>query len=117
MTIETVTFCPCCGHNLAAEQPIAIGALAHDPRGVSSWAGMPLRLTAAEHLLFGSIVAAKGRLTRHETIAERIGHDGDGNCVAVLLSRVRAKLRHAGAPAGLVETVRGAGVRLAVELA
>lgn len=108
-------FCPCCGHNLAAEQPMAVGSLAVDPRGDASWEGRAIHFTPGERIVLDSIVQARGRLVPAPALRERIGYEGLGNVLDVFLVRIRRKLRQAGAPATLIETAIGRGYRLNLE--
>lgn len=105
-------FCPSCGHNLAAEQPAAIGPLSYDPRGDVAWRGSLVPLTASEHLILCSLALAAGALVSRATIEERIGYDGLCRVIDVFILRIRRKLRAAGAPATIIEAVRGRGYRL-----
>ncbi len=89
-----------------------MGALSYDPRGFVWWGSLVITLTAAQHLLLGSLVQAGGRYVTRATLAERIGSDGDGNVVAVQMSRLRKNLASAGAPIDAIENVRGRGYRL-----
>jgi DNA-binding response OmpR family regulator len=107
-----VAFCPCCGINLAAEQPVSIGPLGYDPRGDATWNGGRLPLTSAEHIVLGSLALAGGALVPRPTIDERLGYDGDHRVSDVYLLRVRRKLRAAGAPATVIENVRSRGYRI-----
>lgn len=109
-------FCPGCGHNLRAEQPVSIGALEHDPRGEARWGGRALGLTASEHLVLGSLVAAAGGFVTRPALEERIGYEGLTRVTDVYLLRIRRKLGGAGAPVGVIENVRGRGHRLNLEL-
>jgi DNA-binding response OmpR family regulator len=112
---EPAAFCLGCGCNLAAEQVVELGELRADPRGDISWSGGALPLTAGEHLLLGSLAQARGRVVSKAVLQERIGYEGDNNVIEVFLVRIRRKLRSAGAPTDLIETVMSRGIRLNLE--
>ncbi|TMJ19010.1 MAG: winged helix-turn-helix domain-containing protein [Alphaproteobacteria bacterium] len=114
--IEALAFCPGCGCNLEAERPVLIGELAHDPRGFTRWRGSILSFTAAEHLVFGSLAQAGGAIVARAVLCERVGNETLGNVIEVFMTRIRRKLRDAGAPATIVQTVIGRGYRLNVEV-
>lgn len=114
--IERSPFCPCCGHNLAAEDPVTIGALRVDPRGDATWRGSTLGLTAGEHIVFGTLAQARGRLVDVAILQERAGYEGFANAVPVFLTKIRRKLRAAGAPPGMIVNVLNRGWRLDLSL-
>jgi DNA-binding response OmpR family regulator len=113
---RAMPFCPCCGHNLAAEAVIAIGQLRVDPRGDATWGGGTIGLTSAEHIILASIAGAKGAIVAKAVLQERIGYEGDGNVIDVFLTKMRRKLRAAGAPPALIANVRDRGWRLDLSL-
>lgn len=104
--------CPHCGHNLDAERRVRIGRLDYDPAGPVSWGGAPIALTSGERIVLGSLVHARGAIVSRSAIAERMGSEGDGNVVDVLISRLRKALSQGGAPRGMVRTCRGRGYAL-----
>jgi len=105
-------FCPSCGHNLAAEQAVTIGALSFDPRGEVLWSGSPIKFTCSQFLLFGALMQARGKLVSKDVLAERAGYDGLGDAhdvVQVLVCRIRGALRSVGCPPTIIRTVRARG--------
>ena len=112
---EALAFCPGCGCNLVAEKPVRIGELTYEPNGFIWWGDLIVDVSAAQHLLLGSVVHAAGAVVRRTALAERIGNDSDGNVIEVLMYRLRKALRAAGAPANVIQTVVGRGYRLNVE--
>lgn len=118
-TNERPPFCPACGHNLEAEQPVAIGALSFDPRRDAVWGERAIRLTSAQFLIFGSIVQARGSAVSLDVLAERSGYDGHGDAhdvVQVLVCRIRGALRAAGAPPTIIRTIRPRGRGYALDV-
>lgn len=113
--IEPATFCPGCGCNLAAEQPVELGALRVDPRGDVTWAGNLVDLTGGQHQVLSTLAQARGQLVTKAVLEERLGYEGLANVVDVHLVRIRRKLRQAGAPATAIATVTGRGHRLNLE--
>jgi DNA-binding response OmpR family regulator len=112
-------YCPSCGHNLAAEQPVTIGPLEFEPRGEARWHGRKIPLTCGQFLIFGALVLAGGRYVSRDILAERAGYDGLGdahNSVDVLTCRARRALRLVGCPTTIIRNERGRGLRLDVEL-
>lgn len=116
-TIERVCgLCPRCGHNLEREEPRRFGPLGYDPRGAVSWQERPIRLTAHEHIVFGSLVHAAGAIVPRSALEERAGFEGLSDVMDVFVCRIRKKLRLEGAPANVIETVMRRGYRLNPEL-
>lgn len=109
-TSGAVKFCPHCGHDLEALEPIESGPFNYDPKGDLRFNGTVIRLTPSEHVLVGTLIAASPNVVPKRTIAERIDYDGDGNVVDVLLTRIRNKLKQAGAPSPIISEW-GRGVR------
>lgn len=112
-------FCPSCGLNLAAEQPIAVGPLEIDPRGEARWFGRRINCTAAQFQVLGALVQARGRIVSKDVLAERVGYESDGdshNLVQVLLCRLRGHLRQVGAPPTMIVLEWGRGYRFDADL-
>ena len=79
-------------------------------------AGEEVELTAREYTLLETLARRAGMpLTRRELLDHVWGadHDGASNVVDVYVGYLRRKLEH-GPGAGLIETVRGVGYRMAV---
>jgi DNA-binding response OmpR family regulator len=98
-------FCPHCGFDLAASQPVLSGDWRVTPYSVEL-AGKGVRLTACENIILHSIISARGVPVTERVLAERIGYDGDNNNVHVMISRLRKSL-----PNVPIQTVRRAGYR------
>lgn len=102
--------CPCCGFDLSEDKPIERAGLSMFPYGNVRFNGAEIRLTAAESAVLWALMKAGGRPLSRAVIAERIGYEGDGNCVDVLLTRVRHKLAaHGQMP---IRNQRGVGVSI-----
>ena len=98
--------------------PLTAGDLRIDPRSRRAWrANAEIELTARQFDLLEFLVRRAGRvLTRDEIVSGVWGFDfaGDPNIVEVYVRRLRTRIdepfqRHA------IETLRGAGYRLAVD--
>jgi len=98
--------------------PVAAGDLRIDPRGRRAWRGeTEITLTTRQFDLLEFLVRRSGRvLTRDEIVSGVWGFDfaGDPNIVEVYVRRLRMRIdepfaRHA------IETLRGAGYRLAAD--
>ena len=74
-----------------------------------------LALTPTEFRLLGSLASSPGAVVRRESLVAAgwphgaVVHD---NTLDAYLARLRRKLRGAGAPPDLIETLRGVGYRL-----
>ena len=96
--------------------PSTRDALQVDPeRRLASWAGQELHLTKIEFDLLSVLAEAPGRVRSRGQLVERVW----GNSYALTERTVdshfkglRRKLEEAGAPASLIETVRGVGFKL-----
>lgn len=80
-----------------------------------TYQGQLLNLTPKEYSLLDLLLRQKGRLVSRSTIIDRLWTFDDPpseETVKVHLKAVRRKLKAAGAPADLVETVYGLGYRL-----
>lgn len=113
---DTPALCPHCGESLKSVEPLALGALRHNPRGMTTWNGKLIPLTAAEHTIFSAIAEGRGEVTSEGQLIDRLGTDTLANVVQVFMTRVRAKFEEAGAARDIVQTVRGRGYRLNMEL-
>lgn len=84
-------------------------------RTVSWTGGHSVRLTPLEFALLQTLISEQGRVWSFPELSSRVwatGFVGDGAQVRAVVKRLRRKLAEAQAPV-LVETVRGAGFRLA----
>ena len=100
-------FCPCCGFNLTADQPVTIGrwTVSVDEVRLDNAA---LPLTACEVLLQHAVAAMHPRPVRRSAVRERVSDaETSDNMVSVFMTRLKSKLG-ADMP---IETVRGVGLR------
>jgi two-component system catabolic regulation response regulator CreB len=93
----------------------ATGLAVDGERRVASWSGRVLALTKLEFDLLAALARAPGRVHTRGQLLDRVW----GESVALTertvdshLKGLRRKLEEAGAPATLVETVRGVGFKL-----
>lgn len=87
-------------------------------RSVTWGAGHSVRLTPLEFALLQALISEQGRVWSFVELSHRVwatGFVGDGAQVRAVVKRLRRKFTDAQAPV-LVETVRGAGFRLASRL-
>ncbi|HEX6331816.1 MAG TPA: response regulator transcription factor [Actinomycetota bacterium] len=104
----------------ATERPALLeaGDLRFDPAARRAWRGeTPVPLTAREMALLEFLLRRKGQVVSKTEILDHVwddGFDGDLNIVEVYVRHLRNKLDR---PFGLaaIETVRGAGYRLAAD--
>lgn len=91
---------------------LSCGHVTLDTRtGRASVAGMALPLTAHEYRLLAYLMHRPGQVVSRTEINEHLyaqDADRDSNTIEVFVARLRRKL-----PAGMIETVRGLGYRLA----
>jgi len=91
---------------------LSCGPVTLDTRtGRASVAGMALPLTAHEYRLLAYLMHRPGQVVSRTEINEHLyaqDADRDSNTIEVFVARLRRKL-----PAGMIETVRGLGYRLA----
>lgn len=100
-------FCPSCGFNLAADEPVQIGRWTVSVDEVRL-DGQLLQLTSCEVLLLHSAAAKHPRPVRRTAVQERVSSaENAANIVSVMMCRLRRKLG-ANMP---IETVRGVGLR------
>lgn len=104
--------CPCCGYDLVLDEPIVLGDLSIDPRGIVAWHGERILLTVSERIVITAIVKAAPRPISYAVIRERLGCDGDSDVERVHLCRAKKKLAASGHKAP-IEAVYGEGVRWA----
>ena len=96
------------------EQPLRVGALELDPRGVSvAVGGVPLELTLCEYRLLEHLARHPGRVFSRAELLYVCRPESDAleRTVDTHLRNLRRKLGEAGA-ARLIGTVRGVGYRL-----
>ena len=97
--------------------PLEVGTLRIDPGSRRVWSGeQQVGLTAREYDVLEFLVRRAGQvLSKDEILAGvwEIDFDGDPNIVEVYIARLRRKLSAAAGDEAPIETVRGAGYRLA----
>jgi two-component system OmpR family response regulator len=102
-----------------APAPVEVGAVRVDPGGRRVWSGdTEVALTAREYDVLEFLVRRAGQvLSKDEILAGvwELDFAGDPNIVEVYVGRLRRKLAAAGAADPPIETVRGAGYRLAAD--
>ena len=90
------------------------GDVTLDPRGARvARGGTPVRLTSHEFRVLSYLMHQRGRVVSQSELTEHIyaqDYDRDSNTVEVFIARLRRKLG-----AGVIETVRGLGYRVAAE--
>ncbi|MDA0353606.1 MAG: response regulator transcription factor [Chloroflexi bacterium] len=102
-----------------AVRPVVLeaGSLRLDPAAHRCWRdGSEIALTAREFALLEFLLRRNGHVVSKSSILENIwdfNFDGDPNIVEVYVRHLRRKLDHEGLPS-VIETVRGAGYRLAL---
>jgi two-component system, OmpR family, response regulator len=100
-----------------APAPVAAGSVRIDPGSRRVWRGdTEVALTAREHDVLEFLVRRAGQvLSKDEILAGvwEMDFEGDPNIVEVYIGRLRRKLGAAPGGGALIETVRGAGYRLA----
>jgi len=101
---------------LAAEERLETGEVVIEHHARRVYVGtVEVPLSPAEYRCLYELVRNAGRVILHRDLLRRITGDGTGGSthLKVYIARLRAKLRTADAPDGLVESVRGVGYRLA----
>lgn len=91
--------CPHCGCDLAADQPIIL----NDFSMLSSmsplhYRGNPIKLTYSERTVVWAMLKAFPKPVTHDALLNRLDSEAEGNVIDVYASRIRTKLRAAGAP-------------------
>jgi two-component system catabolic regulation response regulator CreB len=96
----------------------AAGLVVDAERHRATYDGRPIELTRIEFELLRALAAARGRVHTRQQLVDRVWGDAYALTERTVDSHVkglRRKLEQAGAPAAIVETVRGVGFRLAEE--
>jgi DNA-binding response OmpR family regulator len=84
--------CPCCGFDLALDEPVITGAMQFDPRGDVLWRGEKLNLTSSERIILGTLLKESPRHVSEAVLHERIDYEGDSHIAHVMICRLRKKL-------------------------
>ncbi|MEO5365452.1 MAG: response regulator transcription factor [Magnetococcus sp. WYHC-3] len=99
----------------AGQHDIAGLTLDCDARRLVDPQGREIPLTFLEFELLRILVSRGGRVQTRESLLDGLARSAEGcsdRAVDVLVSRLRRKLRHHGAPADIIHTVSGVGYRL-----
>ncbi len=103
---------PWCAVPTAGETRLSAGAVELDPAAHQVWlAGVPVELSGREYDLLHALLLSNGRVLSREQLEQRLyqwGSEINSNAVEVHIYHLRRKLG-----AGLIETVRGVGYRMA----
>jgi two-component system OmpR family response regulator/two-component system response regulator QseB len=102
--------CPCCGYDIARDEPLERAGIAMAPYGPVRFHGADVKLTRGESAVLRTLMKANGRPIPRHVLAERYGQKetSDSNSVDVLLTRIKQKLaRHGAHP---IQNRRGVGV-------
>lgn len=90
-------FCPHCGYDLARDAPLFLNGFSMlGPDSPLYYNGQRIRLTGMEAALCWTLMKACPRPVRIDVILDRIGSEGEYNCISVLLTRIRKKLKAIG---------------------
>ena len=84
-----MAFCPHCGLDLTCDEPVVAGPLRYDPRGRSTYNGLPLHLSPSLSILLGSLVCAGGSYVRADALLNRMDSSGGPNTLCVQIRRLR----------------------------
>jgi two-component system catabolic regulation response regulator CreB len=91
------------------------GLLVDEARRLAAFGGHPLALTKTEFDLLVALARAAGRVKTRAALVDEVwgpSHALGERTVDSHLKALRKKLDEAGAPADLIETVRGVGFRM-----
>lgn len=104
--------CPSCGLDLSKNEPVSSATYKmHGPNGPLVIDGKDIPLAPLENEVAWALLRAKPAPLGKDAILLRIGSEGDGNLVAVILCRLRKKIREAGVEREVIQTVYGGGYR------
>lgn len=109
--MKTQAFCSKCGADVLLDEPIRIDgfSMLGDSYPLC-YMEQPIRLTLGESRLVWTIMKAFPVTVSESTLRERLGVEGDGNTISVLVHRVRRKLADLQLRSP-IETIRGHGYR------
>lgn len=106
-SLSAPQFCPSCGHNFSADEPVVRGAWELTP-SETFYHGRKVNITGAQSALLHTLAAANGRAVRREAIGARISNTEEpGRFCGVVLNQMRKRID---AP-WPVENVYGLGYR------
>lgn len=102
-------FCPHCGADIRVDEPILLNGFSMYGDGYPlMYNGKGVLLTRYESSFCWTLLKAYPRMVKHDTLLLRLGSDSETNVLDVVVSRIRAKLRHHGVP-NPIETMYGQG--------
>jgi DNA-binding response OmpR family regulator len=91
--------CLGCGRDLVPDQPIIINDFSMlSAMSPLYYRGNPIKLTFSERTVVWTMLKAFPHPVSHEVMLNRLDSEAEGNVIDVYVSRVRGKLRAAGAP-------------------
>lgn len=109
--IEARKFCHNCGADICVDEPITIDDFSMTGDSCPlTYKDTVVRLTRGEQSLVWSLLKAYPSHVTRSTLLNRLDSDGFGDCVQVLICRIRRKLSLVGAPQA-IDTVWGRGYR------
>jgi len=92
-------FCPHCGYDLQLDGAVLINDFSMmGPMAPLWWGEQVVKLTSAERMICYTLMKAYPSPVRISVLLDRVDSESDDNLIAVYLSRIRKKLREAGAP-------------------
>lgn len=104
-------FCPHCGFDLSADQPILINDFSMlGPGAPLCYQGQALRLTYGEAAVAWTLLKACPDPVQVDVILDRIGSEAGPEAVSVYIHRIRRKLAEAGA-SDMIAVARRGGKR------
>lgn len=109
-----MTACPTCGRGGSV---ITIGKLTVYPNNFAQWNRRAIRASAGQFAIIAALVrAAPDTVSAGRLMVEMASAADECNTLRVQVCNLRRALRAAGAPDGLIATVRGSGYRLNTEV-
>jgi DNA-binding response OmpR family regulator len=97
--IETAAaVCPHCGFDLVRDAPISSGGFRVDPSGDATWRGERIPLPRSEREILYSLAKSYPRSLSRATLLDRLGSEAEEKTVDQWISKLRSRLREAGAP-------------------
>jgi DNA-binding response OmpR family regulator len=105
-----IQFCPHCGYNLANDIPVLINDFSMmNSDSPLYWKGSVIYLSGSERIICYSLMRAYPGSVKISTLLGRLDSDAEGNLCEVFISRIRKKLREAGAPNAIAPMHSGHG--------
>lgn len=109
--------CPNCGCDLELLRSFTLGPLSVFNGAIVKWKDRRVRFTPAERLIVLALARAGGATIRRTVLAEVAGYEGDQpeSLTSVWLCKINKRFRKVDPSFAAIETLRGVGVRWAVE--